>query len=40
MKKDPREAKVRAAFRKAGGVLRTTQALRADVTHGLFDCKR
>jgi predicted transcriptional regulator of viral defense system len=31
MKKDPREAKVRAAFRKAGGVLRTTQALRADV---------
>ena len=31
MKKDPREAKIRAAFRKAGGVLRTTQALRADV---------
>ena len=31
MKKDPREARVRAAFRKAGGVLRTTQALRADV---------
>jgi predicted transcriptional regulator of viral defense system len=31
MKKDPREARVRAAFRKAGGVLRTTQALRANV---------
>jgi predicted transcriptional regulator of viral defense system len=31
MKKDPREARIRAAFRKAGGVLRTTQALRADV---------
>ena len=31
MKKDPREAKIRAAFRKAGGVLRTTQALNADV---------
>jgi predicted transcriptional regulator of viral defense system len=31
MKKDPREAKVRAAFHKAGGILRTTQALRADV---------
>ena len=31
MKKDPREAKIRAAFHRAGGVLRTTQALRADV---------
>jgi predicted transcriptional regulator of viral defense system len=31
MKKDPREAKIRAAFHKAGGILRTTQALRADV---------
>ena len=31
MKKDPREAKIRAAFHRAGGVLRTTQALNADV---------
>ncbi len=31
MKKDPREARVRAVFSEAGGVLRTTQALRADV---------
>jgi predicted transcriptional regulator of viral defense system len=31
MKEDPREAKIRTAFHKAGGVLRTTQALRADV---------
>jgi len=31
MKKDPREARVRAAFHKAGGILRTTQALRAGV---------
>jgi predicted transcriptional regulator of viral defense system len=31
MKKKPREAKVRAAFHQAGGILRTTQALRADV---------
>ena len=31
MKKDPREARVRDAFRRAGGVLRTAQALRAGV---------
>jgi len=31
MNRNPREAKVRAAFRQAGGILRTTQALRADV---------
>ena len=31
MKKDPREARVRDAFRRAGGVLRTAPALRAGV---------
>jgi predicted transcriptional regulator of viral defense system len=31
MSKDPREGKVRDAFRHAGGVLRTAQALRAGV---------
>jgi predicted transcriptional regulator of viral defense system len=31
MKKDPQEAKVRDAFRRAGGILRTAQALRAGV---------
>ena len=31
MEKDPREARVRDAFRRAGGILRTAQALRAGV---------
>ncbi len=31
MKKDPQEAKVLDAFRRAGGILRTAQALRAGV---------